>query len=71
MDFSDFSENSFIYKGEFMDKLISPKKAAEILGVTPDCLRHWENIKKIECVKTLGGHRRYKLADIEKFLERK
>ena len=49
-----------------MDKLINPKKAAEMLGVTPDCIRHWENTGKIKCVRTLGGHRRYRMEDIKK-----
>lgn len=50
------------------DKLITPKKASELLGVTIDCLRKWERAGKLRCVKTLGGHRRYKLEDIKKLL---
>jgi excisionase family DNA binding protein len=49
-------------------KLVMPAKAAEMLGVTVMCLRVWENEGKIECVKTLGGHRRYKLDEIKKLL---
>jgi excisionase family DNA binding protein len=51
-----------------VEKLISPKKAAQLLSVTTDCLRKWEVSGKLKCVKTLGGHRRYKLEDIKKVI---
>jgi excisionase family DNA binding protein len=50
------------------NKLISPKKAAEMLSVTTDCLRKWEQTKKITAVKTIGGHRRYKLIEVKRLL---
>ena len=51
-----------------MEKLISPKRASKMLGVHPVTLINWEKNGKLECVKTLGGHRRYKLEDIKKIL---
>ena len=48
------------------EKLITPRKASQLLCVSLSCLRNWENEKKIECARTLGGHRRYRLKDIEK-----
>jgi excisionase family DNA binding protein len=50
------------------NKLISPKEAANMLNVTTDCLRKWEQAKKITAVKTIGGHRRYLRADVELLL---
>ena len=47
---------------------ITPKKAAEILSITIDCLRKWEEAGKITAIKTLGGHRRYDMQNIEKIL---
>lgn len=52
-----------------MDKLLTPKEASKLLGVTIDCLRKWERAGKIKCVKTLGGHRRFKLEEIKKILD--
>lgn len=52
-----------------MEELISPAQAAKMLGVTVMTIRSWENQKKIKCVRTLGGHRRFKLAEIEKLLK--
>jgi len=48
-----------------MDKLITIKKAAEILSVSDETLRNWEKEGKIVPVYTAGGHRRYKIEDIE------
>jgi excisionase family DNA binding protein len=52
-----------------MSDLITPKKAAEILGVLPNTIRNWERDNKISAIKTLGGHRRYHLDEIKKLLE--
>jgi len=52
-----------------MEELITPKQASQLLNVTTDCLRKWEILGKLKCVKTMGGHRRYKLLDIEKLLK--
>lgn len=47
-----------------IDRLLSIKQAADMLGVNPKTLRRWENDKKITSKKTKGGHRRYLLSDI-------
>jgi excisionase family DNA binding protein len=49
-------------------KLISPKQAAEMLGVTIYTLRNWNIAKKLVAIKTMGGHRRYKLEDIKRII---
>jgi putative resolvase len=48
-----------------MNKLIAIKEAAELLGVDPKTLRRWESDSKISPQKTIGGHRRYLLSEIE------
>lgn len=48
-----------------MKQLVSIGKAADMLGVSIDTLRIWEEQGKIHPVYTQGGHRRYKVADIE------
>jgi excisionase family DNA binding protein len=52
-----------------MCELISPKKAARMLGVSTNTLRNWEIAGLIFAVKTLGGQRRYYTKDIEKLVE--
>lgn len=48
-----------------MKQLVSIGKAADMLGVSIDTLRLWEEQGKIHPVYTQGGHRRYKVTDIE------
>ena len=52
-----------------MSELISPKQASKILGVCPNTLRIWEELGKIKAVRTLGGHRRYKIVEINLLLK--
>ena len=49
-----------------MDRLISIGKAADLLGVTKTTLRTWDSDGKIESVRTEGGHRRFRLSDIQR-----
>lgn len=51
-----------------MSRLISIAKASEMLGVTTKTLKIWTNEDKIKCYRTVGGHRRFKIEEIEKFL---
>ena len=51
------------------NELISIGKASKLLGVCIATLRLWHRAGKLCPVKTLGGHRRYKLSDIKKLQE--
>ncbi len=53
------------------NKLISPKEASRILGVTPTTLANWDRAGKLKPILTVGGHRRYKLNEIMKMREAK
>lgn len=46
------------------EETISPGEAARLLGVSPRTLRDWSKKGKITCTHTLGGHRRYRRADV-------
>lgn len=48
-------------------KLLSIGKTADILGVHVETLREWDKEEKLVPVKTFGGHRRYRMSDIQKF----
>lgn len=45
-------------------KMVTPQKAAQLLGVCVSTLRRWESDGAIEARRTLGGHRRYRRADV-------
>lgn len=48
------------------ETLIGIKRASEMLGICTDTLRSWDKSGKLIAVKTMGGHRRYRLSDIQK-----
>lgn len=52
-----------------MDELIGIRRASKMLGVNPETLRNWDKNEKFKAIRTKGGHRRYKLSDIEKLQE--
>ncbi|HSH04115.1 MAG TPA: helix-turn-helix domain-containing protein [Anaerolineae bacterium] len=50
---------------------LSLKDAAEKLDVHPATLRRWANKGSIACATTPGGHRRFRLSDVEQLLRRR
>ncbi len=44
-------------------------EAAEHLGVHPTTMRRWANENEVRCVRTPGGHRRFRRQDLQAFLE--
>lgn len=53
------------------EELITPKKASQLLCVSLSSLRNWEKEGKLRCIRTCGGHRRYKLEDVKNILNKK
>jgi len=53
-------------------KLLRIKEAAELLGVNPETLRRWDNQGRLQAVR-MGKRkdRRYKLEDLQRFIETK
>lgn len=49
-------------------KLLNIQEAAEIVGVHVDTLRSWEEKGVLKPTRTIGGHRRYKMEDIENLM---
>jgi excisionase family DNA binding protein len=43
-------------------------QAAEYLGVSPASLRNWSDQGRLPVYRTPGGQRRYRLSDLEEFL---
>lgn len=54
-----------------MDKLLTLKETEEVLNVSKSTLQRWDNSGKLVALRTEGGHRRYKISDIEKLLGKK
>lgn len=48
-----------------MNKLVTVKKAAEILGVNPETLRRWDNKGKLKTRRhPMNNYRVYKLGEV-------
>ncbi len=47
-----------------MSELLTTREAAERLGVGPTSIKRWADAGLLRAVRTLGGHRRYPLAEI-------
>jgi len=50
-----------------MNNLLSTKEVAGILGVTESTIKRWADSELIYCHKTPGGHRKFKLEDVNIF----
>ena len=50
------------------ERLLTIGQAAELLGVHPLTMRNWSEKGTIRCLRTPGGHRRYRLRDLQRLL---
>ncbi len=51
------------------EALYRPGEVAKMFGVSPKTVKRWAERGEIECIRTLGGHRRYKAPLIDELLE--
>ena len=51
-----------------ISRLLSPRDAAKILGISYPTLKQWIYKKKLRTVKTAGGHHRIPESELDKFL---
>lgn len=50
-------------------KLMSPAEVADAFQVDPKTVTRWAKAGKLAHIRTLGGHRRYHRAEVEKLLK--
>ena len=46
------------------EKLLTPSEVAELFKVNPKTVTRWARAGKITAIRTLGGHRRFRSAEI-------
>ncbi|HEV2488764.1 MAG TPA: helix-turn-helix transcriptional regulator [Candidatus Acidoferrales bacterium] len=51
-------------------KLLKPREAAQILGISYPTLKQWIYHRKLRTVKTVGGHHRIPESELDRFLYR-
>ena len=62
---------SQLHQPAAVNDYLTVKRAAAVLGVSPDTLRNWDRSKKLQPLRhPLNGYRLYRLADLEAFLHR-
>lgn len=49
------------------EKLLTPQQVADRFAVDPKTVTRWARTGKLPCIKTPGGHRRYRASVIEEF----
>ncbi len=50
------------------DQIFSSKEVAAMLGVNESSIKRWADSGKMRCIKTPGGHRKFRLSDLQEFL---
>jgi len=46
------------------EALMTPGEVARIFGVKPKAVRAWGDARKLTVIRTLGGHRRFRQAEV-------
>jgi excisionase family DNA binding protein len=51
------------------DELLTPAEVAALFRVDPKTVTRWAKAGKLTSIRTLGGHRRYRAAEVRALLE--
>ena len=51
------------------DALLTPAEVAALFRVNPKTVTRWARAGKITAIRTLGGHRRFRVSEIRRCLE--
>jgi excisionase family DNA binding protein len=49
---------------------LNSEEAAKVLGVNVSSIKRWTDEGKLECIRTLGGHRKFQMNHLGNFLEK-
>lgn len=50
------------------EKLLTPSEVAAIFRVDPKTVTRWAKVGKLSSIRTLGGHRRFREAEVQGLL---
>ena len=50
------------------ERLLTPAEVAQLFRVDPKTVSRWAAEGKLRCIRTLGGHRRFMMEDVQRLL---
>lgn len=50
------------------EELLTPREVAALFRVDPKTVTRWAKAGKLTAIRTLGGHRRYREAEVRQYL---
>ena len=50
------------------ETLLTPAEVAALFRVDPKTVTRWSKQGRIKCIRTLGGHRRYRRAEVRRVM---
>lgn len=53
---------------EGISELLTPAEVARMFKVDPKTVTRWAKSGKLNCIRTLGGHRRFRLSEVQELL---
>lgn len=53
---------------EVPEKLLTPGEVAALFHVDPKTVTRWASDGKLTCIRTLGGHRRFRAEEVYRLL---
>ena len=51
------------------ERLLTPYEVASLFGVGIKTVRNWAKTGQLSCIRTLGGHRRYRESEVRALLD--
>lgn len=51
-----------------ISELLTPAEVARMFKVDPKTVTRWAKSGKLNCIRTLGGHRRFRLSEVQELL---
>lgn len=52
-----------------VEQLLTPAEVAALFRVDPKTVTRWAKAGKLSCIRTLGGHRRYRAGEVQALIE--
>jgi excisionase family DNA binding protein len=57
------------HAGGDAEPLLTPAEVASLFRVDPKTVTRWAKAGKLSCIRTLGGHRRYRASEVRQLLD--